>query len=63
MEIFRNGRFELVVLLVREGDERDALALERSGIMLRIPVEELPLIVALDDALVRGPEVAARVFS
>ena len=31
--------------------------------MLRVPVEELPLVVALDDALVRRPEVAARVFS
>ena len=47
---------------MREGDERDALALERSGIMLGIPVEQLPLVVALDDALVRRPEVAARVF-
>ena len=46
-----------------EGDERDAFALERSGIMLRVPVEELPLVVAFYDSLVRGPEVPARVFA
>ena len=48
---------------MREGDEAYTFTLERSGIMLRVPVEELPLVVALDDALVRGPEVAARVFA
>ena len=31
--------------------------------MLGIAVEQFPLVVALDDALVRRPEVAARVFS
>ena len=46
-----------------EGDERDPFSLERSGIMLGVAVEQFPLVVALDDALVRGPEVAARVFS
>ena len=46
-----------------EGDERDAFALEGRGIMLSVSVEQFPLVVALDDTLVRGPEVAARVFS
>ena len=31
--------------------------------MLGVSVEQLPLIMAFDDALVRGPEVAARVFA
>ena len=48
---------------MREGDERDALALEGRRVVFRVSVEELPLIVALDDALIRRPEVAARVFS
>ena len=30
--------------------------------MLGIAVEQFPLVMAFDDALVRGPEVAARVF-
>ena len=48
---------------MRKGDEAYTFSFERSGIMLRVPVEELPLVMALDDALVRGPEVAARVFA
>ena len=48
---------------MREGDEAYTFTLERCGIMLRVAVEQFPLVVALDDALVRGPEVAARVFS
>ena len=62
MEILCDGRFQLVVLLVRKGDERDAFALERSRVVLRVSIEQLPLVMALDDALVRRPEVAARVF-
>ena len=31
--------------------------------MLGVPIKELPLVMALDDTLVRRPEVAARVFA
>ena len=48
---------------MRKGDEAYTFALERCRVVLRISVEELPLVVAFDDALVRRPEVAARVFS
>ena len=47
---------------MRKGDERDAFALERSRVVLRVSIEQLPLVMALDDALISGPEVAARVF-
>ena len=46
-----------------EGDEAYTFALEGRRVVFRVAVEELPLVVALDDALVRRPEVAARVFS
>ena len=48
---------------MRKGDERDAFTLEGCGIMLGVPVEQLPLVMAFNNSLVRGPEVAARVFS
>ena len=48
---------------MREGDEAYTFSFERSGIVFRVSIEQLPLVVALDDSLVRGPEVAARVFS
>ena len=48
---------------MRKGDERDALALEGRRVVLRVAVEQLPLVVAFNNTLVRGPEVAARVFS
>ena len=48
---------------MRKGDEAYTFALEGCGIMLGVAVEQFPLIVALDDALVRGPEVPARVFA
>ena len=63
MQVLGDRCFELVVLLVGEGDERDAFALERCRVVLGISIKELPLVVALDDTLVRGPEVAARVFA
>ena len=48
---------------MRKGDERDALALEGRRVVLGIPVEQFPLVVAFNNTLVRRPEVAARVFS
>ena len=48
---------------MREGDERDALALEGRRVVFRVAVEQFPLVVALDDALVRRPEVASTMFA
>ena len=48
---------------MRKGDEAYTFALEGRRVVLRVAVEELPLVVALDDALVRRPEVPARVFA
>jgi len=31
--------------------------------VFRVPIKKFPLVVAFDDALVRRPEVAARVFA
>ena len=47
---------------MRKGDEAYTFSFEGRRVVLGVPVEELPLVVAFDDALVRRPEVAARVL-